>query len=185
MTIPTINTELMLLSWRESSSGGASVTFALPDAESLEQFKALTAAKGGKGGQRFMAAMAVLGDDDQPEPIPATEPKPAKSDREPVKKLGGKAMLAVRLCKDPAFSEWVRPIYDRHMGGNGNSWGDVHPEQFGGRTEAARLEAWTRHVILAMCICNSRRDLDTDPFAGTRFEVLIRKPWIAAQEVAA
>lgn len=180
MSVPTIQVEAMLAGWTESHTGGAKITLWLPSAEDLAPFKAMTARKGNTAGQRFMVVLAVLGDDEQPQPIPAPAPKPAKADREPGNKLGGKAMLAVRLCKDPAFSEWVRPIYDRHMGGNGNSWGDVHPEQFGGRTEAARLEAWTRHVILAICVCDSRRELDTDRFASTRFEVLIRKPYVEA-----
>ena len=60
-----------------------------------------------------MAAMAVLGDDEQPEPIPATEPKPAKSDREPVKKLGGKAMdglYATMTVQNPYLDEASQPI---------------------------------------------------------------------------
>lgn len=196
MTIPTINTELMLLSWRESSSGGASVTFALPDAESLEQFKALTAAKGGKGGQRFMAAIVLLNDDEMPAELPkapartsartsgAVTPVHAQDGKGP---LGPRAFLAVKLCKDPAFTAWLRPHYDRMLGGIGDHWGDVTPDDVApGKTEAQRLEAWTRHAILVMCECNeSRRELDERPECVRLFNSRISQPWREAREVAA
>jgi hypothetical protein len=185
VSIQTINTELMLLSWRESSSGGASVTFALPDAESMEAFKALTTAKGGKGGQRFIAAFALLNDDETPAELPpsvSARSHPIPSDS-PALPLGPRAKLAVQLCKLPAFTEWLRPRYDRWMGGYGDSWGDVHPEVFGGTTEKARNEAWTRHAILAICGCQeSRRELDQKPECARLFDDEIRHPW---QKVAA
>ena len=69
--IPTIATEPMLVRWAESSNGGASITFLLSDAAELAPFKAMTVAKGGRAGQRFMAALALLGDDEQPVPVPS------------------------------------------------------------------------------------------------------------------
>lgn len=198
MSIQTINTEVMLLSWRESSSGGASVTFALPDAESLEAFKALTTAKGGKGGQRFMVAFALLNDDETPAELPT--PKLARTsartsegltpvhagEQESKGPLGPRAMLAVRLCKDAAFTEWLRQRYDRMMGGVGKGWGDVTPADFAGTTHRARVENWARHAILALCDCDeSRRELDEKPECARLFEEVIRRPWRQAQEVAA
>lgn len=187
MSIDTITTELMLLSWRESSSGGASVTFALPDAESLEAFKLMTTAKGGKGGQRFMAAMALLGDDETPQPIPS---KPAKAPTpQPASKgkLGPRALLAVQLCANPEFQDWIRPLYDRLMGGNGSSWGDVAPEDFtDAKTDKQKREAWAAHVVKVFCDCTeSRRELDDDPDCARLFEQRIRRPWLAHQEVTA
>ena len=186
MSIDTITTELMLLSWRESSSGGASITLAI-DAEGLEHFKALTAAKNGKGGQRFMAAFALLGDDETPQPIPskpATAPAPQPESKE---KLGPRALLAVQLCANPEFQEWIRPLYDRLMGGNGSAWGDVSPEDFTeAKTEKQRREAWAAHVVKVFCGCSkSRRELDDDLDCARLFEQRIRRPWLAHQEVAA
>lgn len=199
MTIQTINTEVMLLSWRESSSGGASVTFALPDAESLEAFKALTTAKGGRGGQRFIAAFALLNDDETPAELPPARTSartPARTsgavtpvqatEQESRGPLGPRAMLAVRLCKDASFTEWLRQRYDRMMGGVGKGWGDVTPNDFSGSTHRARVENWARHAILALCNCDeSRRELDEKPECARLFDEVIRRPWQQAQEVAA
>lgn len=186
MTIQTINAELMLLSWRESSSGGASITLAI-DAEGLERFKDLTAAKNGKGGQRFMAAFALLGDDETPQPLPESKagPKPvAPHKSNPA--TNPKARVAVMLCKDPQFVDWLRALYDRHMGGTGDSWGDVHPEAFAGRTEDERMEAYAKHCVLVITGCQeSRSELDTNPQAWARFDQLIRRPWVAASGVTA
>ena len=185
MTVQTINAELMLLSWRESSSGGASITLAI-DAEGLEVFKALTAAKNGKGGQRFMAAFALLGDDETPQPLP--EPKKAPEAKQPRRAgptTNPKAKVAVMLCEDPDFRDWLRALYDRQLGGDGTGWGDVHPEIFAGTTAAAREKAYAKHCILVITGCKeSRRELDTDKMAWTRFVTLIGQPWEAAKVAA-
>jgi len=170
MTIPTINLEVMLAGWTESHSGGAKLTFWLPDGADLEPFRAMTAKKGGTAGQRFMAVLALLGDDEKPVD-PAAWPERKKPP------LGPKAKLAVQLCKNPEFGRWLRPIYDRHLGGSGTAWGDVTPaDDFNGS-----LEQWTRHAILVLCQCQeSRRELDTSVQCGALFESLIRAPWAEA-----
>lgn len=170
MTIPTINLELMLAGWQESHSGGAKLTFWLPDGADLEPFKLMTSKKGGTAGQRFMAAMALIGDDEQPVGQQAW-PEAKKAP------LGPFAKLAVQLCKNPDFTRWIRPHYDRYVGGSGQAWGDVTPDDdFGGS-----WDKWTRHAILVLCECQeSRRELDTDPNCGRLFEVRIRKPWAEA-----
>lgn len=169
MSVPSVNLEMMLAGWQDSHSGGAKLTFWLPDGEALEPFKAMTAKKGGTAGQRFMAVLVMLGDDETPQPIPQKDAKP---------KLGPLALLAVQLCKNPAFTEWLRPIYCKFMGGDGHSWGDVTPElDFDGSKEA-----WTRHAILALCHCEeSRRELDTTPGCKQLFETRIRGPWLESQ----
>lgn len=185
MTVQTINAELMLLSWRESSSGGASITLAI-DAEGLEVFKALTAAKNGKGGQRFMAAFALLGDDETPQPLP--EPKATPEKRAPRRAgptTNPKARVAVLLCKDPLFQNWLRALYDRHMGGDGEGWGDVHPDEFAAKTDEERMELYAKHCVMVIAGCReSRSELDTDKFAWTRFVTLIGQPWEAAKVAA-
>lgn len=191
MTIPTINLELMLAGWQESHSGGAKLTFWLPDGADLEPFKAMTAKKGGTAGQRFMAVLALLGDDEQP--VSAAEPKAVSAEKvaekvaEKKPPLGPRAKLAVQLCTTPEFQDWIRPHYDRVMGGNGSSWGDVVPEDFtDAKTEKQKREAWAAHVVKVFCGCTeSRRELDDDPDCARLFEERIRRPWLAHQEVAA
>lgn len=61
-----IESELMLAGWSESHSGGCKVTFWLPDSESLEPFKGMTAMKGKVAGQRLMAVFVEIGDDEMP-----------------------------------------------------------------------------------------------------------------------
>jgi hypothetical protein len=177
MTVPSINLELMLAGWQESHAGGAKVTFWLPDGANLEPFKLMTAKKGGTAGQRFVAVLVKLGDDEQPEPMPQREDS---TERHPGP-LGPRAKLAVQLCANPVFTEWLRPKYDKALGGTGDAWGDMTPEAFPGKTEAKRMEAWTRHAILVLCGCHqSRRELDIDPLCARRFEEQIRAPWAEA-----
>lgn len=89
-----LQAELMLLSWQETSTGGCKLVFAVSP-EDLEKFHGLTLAKNGKGGQRFMAALAVIADDETPEPLP----------------VGPLCKLAVIWCKDPAFQVWLSLTY--------------------------------------------------------------------------
>ena len=172
MSVPSVNLEMMLAGWQESHSGGAKLTFWLPDGDMLEPFKAMTSKKGGTAGQRFMAVLVMLGDDEQPQPIPQ-KPAPAQKP-----KLGPLAMLAVQLCKNPSFTEWLRPIYCKFMGGDGSSWGDVTPAL----DFDDSWEQWTRHAVLVLCDIESRRELDTDPLAAVRFDAVIRKPWLEANK---
>ena len=73
--------EGQLCSWSETSTRGSMVTFWLPDSESLEPFKALTARKGGKAGQ---IVTLTVGDVDV---LAAEAEKEAK--REPEKSAHG------------------------------------------------------------------------------------------------
>lgn len=64
-------------------------------------------------------------------------------------KLGPMAMLAVRWCKDVAFQNWI----------------------------GADSEAGAKARVLCLCGVQSRRDIDSDKYAPSRFTVLIRKPF--------
>lgn len=64
--LPAFSGELMLANWRETSSGGATVTFWLADANDLDVFRSMTVRKGNMAGQRFMAVLVEIGDDERP-----------------------------------------------------------------------------------------------------------------------
>lgn len=97
--IPTFHGELQLAGWSESHNGGCKVTFWLHSSEDLEAFRALTVRKGNQAGQRFMAALVEVGDDEQPV-------------QEPEKPKGGPlAVLAGRLCADPEFHHFASVQY--------------------------------------------------------------------------
>lgn len=97
---PSFQGEVMLAGWQESHTAGAKITFWLPDAELLEPFKGMTAKKGNTAGQRFMAVLVEIGDDDQP--IAPAEQTKAKG--------GELARLAGMWCNDPLFREWLASI---------------------------------------------------------------------------
>lgn len=63
---PTFHGEMQLAGWSESHNSGCKVTFWLQSSEDLEAFRALTVRKGNTAGQRFMAALVEVGDDEQP-----------------------------------------------------------------------------------------------------------------------
>lgn len=93
--------------------------------------------------------------------------------QEAAKPKGGElAKLAGQWCQNAQFIEFIRPIYDKAMGGTGRNWGDVTPDDFdGGASEYAR------HCICVLCGVNSRAELDHDRMAATRFHTLIRQPF--------
>lgn len=63
--------ELMLLGWKESHNGGRTVTFLLPEDEVEHPFKPFTVKSGKVGGQRFMAALVQVNEQEQPIKQPA------------------------------------------------------------------------------------------------------------------
>jgi hypothetical protein len=93
MSIPknTISVEMMLAGWQQTHSGGTKLVFWIAD-EDLEHFKHLTVKKGGTAGQRFMAALVEVGDDDQP--------KDRDKPHDPLR------MSAVMLCKNTDFQQF-------------------------------------------------------------------------------
>ena len=66
-------------------------------------------------------------------------------------KPGDLCIVACNYCKDPAFIRWVGAIH-----ANG-----------------------ARQFILDKCLVKSRKDLDADKMAATRFHTLIREPFMA------
>ena len=89
-------------------------------------FKGMTAKKGHTAGQRFMAVLVEIGDDDQPV-IPQDTPEPQDK-----RKGGPLARLAGMWCNDRRFYDFIRPIYDKNMGGDGSGTGDIEPWEIGG-----------------------------------------------------
>lgn len=172
-TVPTLTTELMLLRWAESSNGGASITFLLSDAAELAPFKAMTVAKGGKAGQRFMAALALLGDDEQPVPVPGLaavrgQQGPGADPHQARRPLGGPlARLAGQWCADAAFQRWIRQTHGQAMAA---AWGE---------TEAADMAPaeFARQAILLLCGIDSRAELDHDEAAEDEFHTHVRLPY--------
>lgn len=92
--------ELMLAGWSETHTGGAKVTFWLPDAESLDVFRSMTVRKGNTAGQRFMAVLVELNDDETP-----------KAPEAPTPKGGLLAKSAAMLCDTSQFQSFAR---ERH-----------------------------------------------------------------------
>jgi hypothetical protein len=66
-------------------------------------------------------------------------------------RAGELCIVACNFCKDPAFIRWV---------------GAIHPNG-------------ARAFILDRCVVSSRKDLDTDRMAATRFHTLVREPFLA------
>jgi len=97
-----LQVDLMLLDWGKTAKGGSKVVF-LVSGEDLEKFEMLTLAKGGRGGQRFMGALAMIADDETQEPLP----------------VGPLCKLAVIWCKDPAFQEWLALTYPGECASHG------------------------------------------------------------------
>ena len=87
--------EAQLARWAETSSGGSTVTFWLPDGDALENFKLLTERKGKQAGQILAMVIKLVDESDLPEPEPKRE------------KIGPLCRSAVELCKNADFQEFA------------------------------------------------------------------------------
>lgn len=89
-------------------------------------------------------------------------------------KGGALSKWAAMRCAESDFQKFIRPIYDKFMGGDGSGYGDVAPDNdFKGD-----FEAYARHCILVICDIESRAELDTNNYAKVRFNTIIREPYI-------
>lgn len=83
MTGSAFQGELMLAGWKDTHNGGATVTFWLPDPAELDVFRGMTAKKGNVAGQRFMAVLVEVQDDEKtaaaPSPTGQTLSSPTES----------------------------------------------------------------------------------------------------------
>ena len=148
---PTFAGEVRLRRWSESSTQGVQVTFALADSSDLDKFKGLD-------GKRFMAALVLIGDDEQPaiaNPLIQKESANSRSAREP---LGDLCWRAVQWCKEPEFWDFLKQAVC-------NPGSEISNE-----TDA-------RYVVQAVCCVESRKELDTNPEAARKFNQLIRGPY--------
>lgn len=146
---PAYSGELMLAGWTDSHTTGAKVSFWLPDKESLEAFRYLTTRKGRTAGQRFMAVLIQIGDDEQPI-------QPGTEGRSP-KESNALARSAVLICKEPVFQEFV---------GQALGW---HP------SEAQTREEQAADYVREYCRIESRSELDKSPTAAAMFGRLMEE----------
>lgn len=82
--------EVMLLQWAESSTRGRTVTFLLNEDDESHPFREFSIKSGKRAGQRFMAVLVEI--DDQEQPV-RQEQRPSQ--------------LAYLLCNDPQFWYWA------------------------------------------------------------------------------
>jgi hypothetical protein len=64
---------MMLAGWQESHTQGVRVTFWLADATALDPFRSATVRKGKTAGQRYMAVLVEVGDDEKPVRHPSND----------------------------------------------------------------------------------------------------------------
>ncbi len=162
----TFQGEVLFSGYGDSSRGGPRVTFRLADRDELERFV-------GMEGKRFACVLMEIADDE----TPAEPETPARKAAAPVKRerMGPLCEWAVFRCGEPVFQSWIRPRYDRVMGGNGSGWGDVTPQDDFGGNHAE----YAAHCIKALCRVDSRKEFDTDMAAGERFKALVMRPYAA------
>lgn len=143
---PAYSGELMLAGWSDSHTAGAKVTFWLPDQESLEAFRHLTVRKGRTAGQRFMAVLIQIGDDDQPiEPGEDSAARPSHA----------LAKSAALICRTEAFQDFVASV---------NGWTP---------SDAERREEMAANYVRGWCRVESRSELDRSPSAAQLFARLM------------
>lgn len=174
---PTFSGEIQLAGWSDTHNGGAKITFWLPDADNLEVFKGLTAKKGNTAGHRFACVLVEIGDDD----LPVTQSAQSETivdhlvdANKTITKGGALAKLAGQWCQSQSFFDWIRPVYDRMLGGDGDGTGDIYIAKDG---DIPTVALFCKHAILLICDIRSRAELDHDPVAAEKFHRLIRTPY--------
>lgn len=136
--------ELMLLDWKESKSGRTAV-FLVDEEGDQHPFKRFTTKKGKRAGQRFMAVLVELNDDD----TPVVQEK----------KGGPLSKSAAQLCENERFQEFLRAGYP------------LPPD---GMKYASRSEDAAARIRFA-CAIQSRAEFDHNPEAAKRFHELMRE----------
>ena len=145
--------EVQFAGFSDSHTSGPIIKIRLPSSDDLDKFRALTVAKGGQSGHRFMLACVEIGDDEKPVP----PPEPTKlADPQPKHKVGPYCMEAIELCRNEWFKRWV-----------GIEYGGV-----------PMTEQHTKQIIYDLCAITSRKELDTNPEAQLAFVNLIRLPFM-------
>lgn len=154
--IPTVFTgEMQLMNWGESSSNGAWVKFWIAP-EDLEAFRHLKCRSGKIAGHRMMAALAEIGDDEQP----VAQPRDADPGSEAQSKGGALAKLAGMFCQQPEFWEFLN-----------TQESEVTYPTVGGPDTAAI-------AVRTICGIESRADLDNLQPAADKFHAQIRLPFM-------
>lgn len=143
--------ELMLAGWSESHTGGAKVTFFLPDPSALDAFRNLTVAKGKMAGHRMMAVLVEIGDDEMP--------------LEGRKRAGALCKLAGMFCQQEQFWQWARL-------NNTNEW-----QRATILAKADTPQEVSAEWIRLRCGVKSRTELDTNPAAEKLFHERVRNPY--------
>lgn len=149
--------EVQLLRWSETSNQGATITLQLSNAADLERFKLMTLAKGKQAGQRLMAAMVEIGEDEQP------VAQPEKQSQEPKAKPGELCIMACTFCADPVFRRWITEVFNP-------------------RGVICNTEEGAKDFILETCEIDSRKKLDQFSSAAHAFHTEIRKPFLEWKE---
>jgi hypothetical protein len=163
----TYHSEVRFVRSAHSSKTGTTITLALPDSDELSKVA-------GFDGKRYMLALVEIGDDEQPlQPPPAQATAPV-----PEIKGGALSVLAARWCQSVEFLEFIRPVYDAAMGGKGDGWGDVTPNEFI-QLRGDKYDHYAAHCVKVLCECEqSRRELDHDQRKADFFLAKIRGPFV-------
>ncbi|MFN3886108.1 MAG: hypothetical protein ACK4MG_04045 [Aquabacterium sp.] len=149
--------ELMLAGWNETHTGGAKVTFWLPDSQALEPFRHMTVKKGNTAGQRFMAVLVLLDDEDRPVSASAPKSKPEG---------GPLAKSAALVCNSRDFQDFVAHRTGVDLG-----------DDLQRRERAADF-------LRSFCQVGSRAELDGDANAAELFRRLMSmyREWISDRQ---
>ena len=154
----TYHSEVRFVRSAHSSKTGTTITLALPDSDELSKVA-------GFDGKRYMLALVEIGDDEQPVQQPSspevgyTPPTPDV----PAKPKGGYAAKWLGLrCQEQVF--WRFLSESPHL------------------TSPVQSAIDAADVVRDVCGVKSRAEIDNDKMAFTRFETLIRLPymkWVA------
>lgn len=148
MTVDAIQCELMLLDWAERARTGGKLVFQIAEDE-LEPFKSLTLTKGKRAGQRFMAVLALINDDETAAKLPT----------------GPLCRLAAIWCKERQFQDWAARLYP-------SLWAEYST------AHGVSEEGAAKGVVCRICGVDTRKQIDTNGEAKRAFNELIRAPYM-------
>lgn len=148
--------EVRLMSWSETSRGGRTVTFLLPEDGSEHPFKGLRTGK--KDGDKFAIAVVRIDDPEaKADHIFGPEGYTKGSEPTPGQRAVKRAGI---LCKDKDFGVWMIT--------KANAWNEWRQDP----DYPQNAESFVRSLICEECGITSRRDLAVDPAAVEKFEAL-------------
>lgn len=108
---PSFAGEVMLLDWSETAKGGAKIVLQLDGPGALEPFRTMTLAKRGTAGQRLMAVMVEIAEDELPKTADARYVETGEATQDFLNRMARASLDKVATVEAKPFGKQASELY--------------------------------------------------------------------------